>query len=106
MAGALGEALAERLRQAGLKVAGSGPADYRVQGTVGAQASSHRVLRLNQVTLNAAFAVSTMDGQNLASHVTREESFAGADVQAAMADIVAAQAIEIAGLVYTDLCRK
>jgi len=106
LAGALGEALAERLRQAGLKLAGSGPADYRVQGTVGAQASSHRVLRLNQVTLNAAFAVSTMDGQNLASHVTREESFAGADMQAAMADIVAAQAIEIAGLVYTDLCKK
>ena len=106
VASALAAALAERLRQAGLHVAVSGPADYRVHGTVGTQASAHRLLALNQVALNAAFALSTMEGLSLASHVTREESFAGTDVQGALADIVAAQAIEIAGLVYADLCKN
>lgn len=104
--GAFSSALETRLRQAGLRVAGQGAADYVVQGTVSSQASANRRLALNEVSVNAAITLASARGQPVSSQVSREESFAGSDLHGAWLDLVHAQAIDVAAKLYADLCRQ
>lgn len=99
-------ALGERLRQAGLRVSSAGTADYVLRGTVSSQASANRLLALNEVAVNAAISVAAANGQLVASHVSREESYAGSDLSGAYLDVVAAQTTALAGQIYGDLCRR
>lgn len=99
-------ALGERLRQAGLRVSSAGPADYVLRGTVSSQASANRLLALNEVSVNAAISVAAANGQRVASHVSREESYAGTDLSGAYLDVIAAQTTALAGQIYGDLCRR
>ena len=99
-------ALGERLRQAGLRVSTSGAADYVLRGTVSSQASANRLIALNEVSVNAAISVAAANGQLVASHVSREESYAGSDLSAAYLEVVAAQTTALAGQIYGDLCRR
>jgi uncharacterized caspase-like protein len=103
--GLFSSALEARLRQAGLRVTAQGAADYVVQGTVSAQASANRRLALNELAVNAAITLASARGQPLASQVSREESFAGSDLQGAYLDLVHAQASDVAAKLFASLCQ-
>jgi hypothetical protein len=105
-AGLFGTALADRLRQAGLRVMSQGGADFVVRGTVTAQANANRRLDLNEVSVNAAITLASANGQALSSQVSREESYAGADLLGAYVDLVQAQASEVAARLFADLCQR
>ncbi len=104
-AGGFAVELGNRLRQAGLRVTSSGPVDYALRGTVTAQTNANRRLALNEVSVNAAITVTSAGGQLVSSRVSRQESYAGADLLGAYGELIAAQAIEVAGQVFTDLCQ-
>ena len=104
--GVFSTALGERLRQAGLRVSPQGAADYVVQGTVSSQASANRRLALNEVSVNAAITLASARGQPVSSQISREESFAGSDLQGAWLDLVQGQAIDVAAKLFADLCRQ
>jgi uncharacterized caspase-like protein len=99
-------ALGERLRQAGLRVTTAGPADFALRGTVTSQASSNRRLALSDVSVSAVIDVSAADGRRVSSHLARGETYAGSDLLGAYRDVVAGQAVEVAGQVYRDLCTR
>ena len=103
---AFAAALGERLRQAGLRVSGSGPAEYALRGTVTAQASANRHLALTDVSLSTVVTVRSADGQQVSGHLGRGDSYAGSDVLGAYRDLAAAQAMEVASKVYRDLCQR
>ncbi|MFO1252432.1 MAG: caspase family protein [Inhella sp.] len=96
-------ALAQRLRQAGMKVGQGG--GYVVQGTVSSTANRHHLLRVNEVSVNAALSLISASGQEVASAMGREESYAGADVSNAFLELVQAQATDMASQLITQLCR-
>lgn len=104
--GGFAAALGQRLRQAGLRISTAGAADYVLRGSVTSQANANRELALNEVSVSAAIKLAAADGQLVSSHVSREESYAGADLLGAYSDVIEAQAIEVASQVYTDLCRR
>jgi hypothetical protein len=97
------QALGQRLRQAGMKVGAGG--DYVVKGTVSAQANPHRLLRVNELALNAAVTMSTPAGREVASSLSREESYAAADVTGAYNELVQVQASEVATQLLTQMCQ-
>ncbi len=101
--GQFGVALAQRLRQAGMKVGQAG--GYVVQGTVSSTANRHHLLRVNEVSVNAALSLISASGQEVASAMGREESYAGADVSNAFLELVQAQATDMASQLITQLCR-
>ena len=101
--GAFAAALAQRLRQAGLQVGASG--DYVVRGTISLQANANRMLRVNEVALNAALTLSSSAGRQLASSIVRDESYAGSDVGAAGTELMRSQAGEVALQLMTQFCR-
>jgi hypothetical protein len=97
------QALGARLRQAGMKVGPGG--DYVVKGTVSALANPHRLLRVNEVAVNAAVTMSTPAGREVASSLSREESYAATDVTGAYNELVQVQASEVATQLMTQMCR-
>ena len=101
-----GNALAERLRQAGMRVMSQGAADYVVRGTVTSQANANRRLDLNEVSVNAAITLASARGQAVSSQLSREESYAGADLLGAYTDLVQAQASDVAAKLFADLCQR
>ncbi|MGL6109935.1 MAG: caspase family protein [Rubrivivax sp.] len=101
--GGFAMALGQRLQQAGLKLAAAG--EYVVQGTVSIQAQQHRVLLVNEVTVNAAVVLSTAQGRQMTSSIVRAESYAGGDVSAVVAELLQAQASQVATQVVTRLCQ-
>lgn len=101
--GQFGIALGQRLRQAGMKVGQTG--GYVVQGTVSSTANRHHLLRVNEVSVNAALTLLNAQGQQVASAVGREESYAGADVSNAFLELVQAQATDMASQLITQLCQ-
>ncbi|WP_418320480.1 hypothetical protein [Piscinibacter sakaiensis] len=105
-AGIFATSLGERLRQAGLRVATAGPTDFTLRGTVTSQASANRRLALNDISVSAAVNLTTPDGQLLSSHLTRGDSYAGSDLAAVYREVVDEQAIDIAGQVYRELCKR
>ena len=98
------QALGQRLRQAGMKVGTGG--DYVVKGTVSALANPHRLLRVNELALNAAVTMNTSSGREVASSLSREESYAATDVTGAYNELVQVQASEVATQLVTQLCRQ
>ena len=104
--GGFASALGQRLRQAGLRISTAGAADYVLRGSVTSQANANRELALNEVSVSAAIKLAAADGQLVSSHVSREESYAGADLLGAYSDVIEAQAIEVASQVYSDLCQR
>jgi hypothetical protein len=98
-----GAALARQLQRAGMKVGAGG--DYVVRGTISAQASPHAMLRVNEVVLTSALTMSTPKGEQVASSIGRDESYAGADVNAVLAELVRAQAGSAASALVTQLCQ-
>ena len=82
-----------------------GAADYVVQGTVSMQANANRRLALNEVSVAAAITLASARGQTVSSQVSREESFAGADLQGATIDLVQGQASDVAAKLFADLCQ-
>jgi uncharacterized caspase-like protein len=101
--GGFGMALGQRLRQAGMKIGAGG--GYVVEGTVSVQARPNRVLLVNEVTVNAAVALSTAQGRPLTSSIVRTESYAGGDVGAVVAELLQAQATQVATQLVTQLCQ-
>ena len=99
-------ALGERLRQAGMRVVATGAADYVVQGTVASQARANRRLAVNEISVNAAITLASTKGQAVSSQISREESYAGSDVQAAYTDLIQGQASDMAAKLFADLCRR
>jgi uncharacterized caspase-like protein len=99
-------ALGERLRQAGLRVAASGPAEYALRGTVSSQARPNPRLALNDVSVSAVVRLLTPDGQQVSSHLARGDSYAGSDLIGAYLDVVDAQAIEVTGQLVREFCRR
>ena len=77
-----------------------------LRGSVSSQANANRLLGLNEVSVSSAISVAAANGQTLLNHVSRDESYAGADLAAAYADTIAAQALEVASQVYGDLCAR
>ncbi len=102
--GQFSAALGQRLQQAGMKVGSGG--DYVVHGTISAQANAHRLLRVNEVSVNAAVRMSNAAGQQVASSMSREESYAGGSVDGAYLELVQAQASEVATQLVTQLCQR
>lgn len=98
-----GAALAQRLQQAGMKVGSSG--DYVLQGTVTAQANPHALLRVNEVVLSTALTMRTAAGQQVASSIGRDESYAGADTGAVLGELARTQASSAAASLLAQLCR-
>jgi hypothetical protein len=96
------QALGARLRQAGMKVGPGG--DYVVKGTVSALANPHRLLRVNEIAVNAAVTMSTPAGREVASTLSREESYAATDVTGAYNELVQVQASDVAKALVTQLC--
>jgi uncharacterized caspase-like protein len=103
--GAFATVLAQRLRQAGMRVMPQGTADYVVQGTITAQANLNRHLDVNEVAVSGAITLASAQGLAVSSQVSREESYAGSDVQAAYLDLVHGQASDVAARLFADLCR-
>ena len=101
--GLFGSVLADRLRQAGMKVGQAG--DYVVRGTISAQSQAHRLLRVNEVVLNAAVALFNAAGRQVASSISREESYASSDIDATYQELVQAQATDAASQLVTQLCQ-
>ena len=99
-------ALGAQLRQAGLRMAGKDAFDFVLRGSVSSQANANRMLGLNEVSVSSAISVAAANGQTLSNHVSRDESYAGADLAAAYTEIIAAQALEVASQVYGDLCAR
>jgi uncharacterized caspase-like protein len=104
--GIFSAALADRLRQAGLRVTAQGPADYVVQGTVTAQADANRRLALNEISVTAAITLASAKGEAVSNQISREDSYAGADLQGAYVDLVLGQASGVAAKLYADLCQR
>jgi hypothetical protein len=102
--GGFAAALAQQLQRAGMKVGAGG--DYVVRGTVSAQASPQAMLRVNEVVLTSALTMSTPQGEPVASSLGREESYAGADVNAVLAELVRAQAGSATAALMTQLCQR
>lgn len=96
-------ALSQRLMQAGLKVGPAG--DYVVQGTVSVQTQAHRLLRVNEVAVNAAVSMNSRAGELVASSIVRGESYAGGDTGGVVAELVQSQASQVATQLVTQLCR-
>jgi hypothetical protein len=101
--GRVTQALGARLRQAGMKVGAGG--DYVVKGTVSALASPHRLLRVNELALNAAVTMATPTGREVASSLSREESYAATDVTGAYNELVQVQASAVATQLLSQLCK-
>jgi len=101
--GAFAASLAQRLRQAGLRVGAAG--DYLVRGTVGVQARPHRLLRVNEVVVNSSVALDSNGGAQIASSLLRDESYAGGDVGATIGDLMRAQASQAALQLLTQFCQ-
>jgi len=101
--GEFGIALGQRLRQAGMKVGQAG--GYILQGTVSSTANRHHLLKVNEVSINAALTLLSANGQQVAAAMGREESYAGADVSNAFLELVQAQATEMASQLLTQLCQ-
>jgi uncharacterized caspase-like protein len=101
--GRFASALGQRLQQAGMKVGTGG--GYVVKGTISAQAQRHRALNLDEVSVNAAVAMSTASGRPVADSVARAESYAGGDASAVVGELMQAQAGEVATQLLTQLCR-
>ncbi len=101
--GGFGMALGERLQQAGLKVASGG--DYVVQGTISVAAQPNRLLQVSEVSVNAAVVLSTTQGRQMASSVVRADSFAGGDVTPVVAELIQAQAMQVATQLLTQFCQ-
>ncbi len=105
LGGLFSVALGERLRQAGLRVLASGAVDYVVQGTVTSQANANRRLALNEVSVNAAITLASAQGRTVSSQISREDSYAGSDLQAAYTELVQGQATDMAAKLFADLCQ-
>jgi len=58
------------------------------------------------VTVNAAVALTTAQGQPLASSIVRSESYAGGDVGAVVAELLQSQASQVATQLVTQLCQR
>lgn len=101
--GLFGNVLADRLRQAGMKVGQSG--DYVVHGTISSQSRAHRLLQVNEVVLNAALTLFNAAGRQVASSISREESYASSDIDATYQELVQAQATDAASQLLTQLCQ-
>ena len=95
--------LGQRLQQTGMKVGVGG--EYLVQGTISVQAQPHRMLLVNEVAVNAVVALSTAQGRRVANSIVRAESYAGGDVSAVVAELVQAQAGQVATQLVTQLCQ-
>jgi len=96
-------ALGQRLQQAGMKVGAGG--EYVAQGTVSIQTRQHRALLVNEVTVNAAVTLGTAQGRSVASSIVRAESYAGGDAGAVVAELLQAQASQVATQLVTQLCQ-
>ena len=103
--GGFAVALGQRLQQAGMTKVGAG-GEYLVQGTVSIQSRQHRMLQVDEVTVNAAVALTTAQGQPLASSIVRSESYAGGDVGAVVAELLQSQASQVATQLVTQLCQR
>ena len=101
--GAFAASLAQRLRQAGMRVGATG--DYLVRGTVSVQARPHRLLRVNEVVVNTSVALTSAGGGQLASSLLRNESYAGGDVDATIGDLMRAQASQAALQLLAQFCQ-
>ena len=97
--------LADRLRQAGMRVMSQGSTDYVVHGTITSQVNANRLLALNEISVNAVITLASAKGQTVSSQISREESYAGADLQSAYIDLIQGQASDVAGKLFADLCQ-
>lgn len=104
--GRFAAALSSLLRQAGITVASSGSAQYVLSGTVSSQVNMNRFMDLPELSSSAALTLATASGQPLATRVSREEAFAGLNVDDAFTRLVQAQASDIAAQVYQDVCER
>lgn len=102
-AGSAPEAISTRLKTAGFTV---GPGGYTLRGTISSQAAPNRLLRVNEVSTNAALELVDASGKLLANMLLRNDSFAGNDLVFAYQELVARQANEAAGQVIQGHCGK
>jgi len=101
--GAFAASLGQRLQQAGMKVGVGG--DYVAQGTISVQAQHHRLLMVNEVAVSAAVVLNSAQGRQVANSIVRAESYAGGDVGTVVAELLQAQASQVATQLLTQLCR-
>lgn len=102
-AGGAPEAIRTQLKTAGLTV---GPGGYTLRGTISSQAAPNRLLRVNEVSTNAALELVDASGKLVSNMLLRNDSFAGSDLVFAYQELVARQANEAAGQIIQGHCAK
>lgn len=102
-AGSAPEAISTRLKTAGLTI---GPGGYVLRGTISSQAAPNRLMRVNEVSTNAALELVDTSGKLVTNMLLRNDSFAGNDLVFAYQELVARQANEAAGQIIQEHCRK
>ena len=102
--GAAAAAITDRLRRAGLTVDAGAKAPFVLRGIVSSQAGMNRLIRVNEVSISAALHLIDAAGRPVGNYLSREESFAGADLMFAYQDLAQRQADELAARIYRDFC--
>ncbi len=102
-AGSAPEAISARLKTAGLTI---GPGGYTLRGTISSQAAPNRLLRVNDVSTNAALELIDAKGALIANVLLRNDTFAGNDLVFAYQELVARQANEAAGQIIQGHCAR
>ncbi|MFN0299079.1 MAG: caspase domain-containing protein [Burkholderiales bacterium] len=102
--GATATAITDRLRRAGLTIDPGAKAQYVLRGIVSSNAGTNRLVRVNEVSISAALDLVDASGRLVGNFLSREESFAGADLMFAYRDLAQRQADELAARIYRDFC--
>ncbi|MFM9888244.1 MAG: caspase domain-containing protein [Burkholderiales bacterium] len=96
--------ISDRLRRAGLTIDPGGKAQYVLRGVVSSNAGTNRLVRVNEISISAALDLFDASGRLVGNFLSREESYAGADLMFAYRDLAQRQAEELAGRIYRDFC--
>ncbi len=102
--GATATGITDRLRRAGLTIDQGAKSQYVLRGIVSSNAGTNRLVRVNEVSISAALDLIDASGRLVANFLSREESFAGADLMFAYRDLAQRQADDLAARIYRDFC--
>jgi hypothetical protein len=81
-------------------------ASFVLRGLITAEARVNPVIRVNEVTVDMAFALSEASGRLISNAAAEGGSYAGSDVRSTAARLINEQADEVVAQLYSDYCSK
>jgi hypothetical protein len=81
-------------------------ASFVLRGLISSEASQHRMMNVNQVSVSMGFTLSGSDGRIVSDRTASSSSYAGSDVQKMALTLVNENADEVVAGLYADYCRN